>query len=230
MQKVYFYFDDSGVLHRNSNNRYFVYAGLVFIGNETKENAKRKYRAVNSKIKKSLGRQDELKACNLKRQHKHSLYRVLKNEESAGLTVDINRVSDRILYEKKAIHRYKDYVLKILVKRKLEQFIKEDKISKNEDIEIFIFVDEQPTSSNGFYGLRESIYEELHNGISNYNYGTFYPPIFSKGVSVNIEYCNSANNYLIQASDILANRIWTSFKVENENLRMIPNHLCLHLP
>lgn len=180
MQKVYFYFDDSGVLHRNSNNRYFVYAGLVFIGNEPKENAKRKYRAVNSQIKKSLGRQDELKACNLKRKYKNSLYQILKNEESAGLTVDIDRVYNSILCEKKAIHRYKDYVLKMLVKRKLEQLIKEQKLSNDEDIEIYIYVDEQPTSSNGFYGLRESIYEELRNGIHNYNYGTVHSPIFLK--------------------------------------------------
>ena len=36
MQKVYFYFDDSGVLHKNDPNRYFVYAGLFFLDNNSK--------------------------------------------------------------------------------------------------------------------------------------------------------------------------------------------------
>lgn len=230
MKTIYFYFDDSGVLHRNAPNRFFVYAGLVFLDSSDKDSAKRKYCNVNKKIKKSLGVSGELKACHLERKHKNSLYRTIKDIESAGLTVEIKRVNSNILDHKKSIHRYKDYVLKMLIKEKLKELINRDLINSKEDVRIMIYVDEQATATNGYYNLKESVYEELKNGVQNFNYGIFYPPIFKGRVTVSVQYCDSKNHYLIQASDILANRIWTSFMVSNEELRNIPNHRCLRLP
>ncbi len=91
-------------------------------------------------------------------------------------------------------------------------------------------MDEQATATDGFYSLKDSIFEELKKGIVNFDYGKFHEPLFTGKVKVNVSYCNSANNYLIQASDILANRLWTSFIKENKELRKIPNHRCLRLP
>ncbi|EOS7786373.1 DUF3800 domain-containing protein [Enterococcus hirae] len=230
MQKVYMFFDDSGVLHRNARNRYFVYAGLAFVGNEQKESAKRMYCTTLNRIRKQAGIDGELKACVLEPKYQYDLYRVLKNEQSMGLTVDIERVHQNILNEKNSIHRYKDYVLKRLVKAKLNEFIGKGLISPSEDILINICVDEQATATNGYYNFRDSVYEELKNGILNYNYGTFHEPLFLSKVEINVNYCDSKTNYLIQASDILANRLWTSFIVDDPNMRKIPNHICLRLP
>ncbi|CCX58815.1 putative uncharacterized protein [Blautia hydrogenotrophica CAG:147] len=229
-QKVFFFFDDSGNLHRNEPSGYFVYAGYVFTDRRELESAKRKYIHANKKLKEALGRDDELKAANLKSKHKRALFNSVKVYESVAAVVDISRVYDYILNDKKSICRYKDYVLKRCVKNRLKKFITDGCLSKNEDITISIFIDEQLTATNGYYDLRDSIAEELRYGIVNFDYGIRHPHVFDADVTVNIEYCDSSKNYLIQASDILANRIWTSYRTNNRNLRLIENQTTLTFP
>ena len=228
MEELHLFFDDSGVLHRNAPNRFFVYAGYAFIGKDNKEIAKRKYKKVVQRIQTKRGNREELKACYLDKSEKYELYRVLKNEHSMGLTVDIKRVQSNILDHKKSIHRYKDYVLKRLVKEKIKLLINRGLLNPEDDLKLCICVDEQATASNGYYNFEESVYEELKNGV--HNYGVFYEPIWKGKLEINVSYCDSKHNYLIQASDILANRLWTSFKIDNREMRNIPEHSCMRLP
>ncbi|RRQ83448.1 DUF3800 domain-containing protein, partial [Enterococcus faecium] len=176
MEELHLFFDDSGVLHRNAPNRFFVYAGYAFIGKDNKEIAKRKYKKVVQRIQTKRGNREELKACYLDKSEKYELYRVLKNEHSMGLTVDIKRVQSNILDHKKSIHRYKDYVLKRLVKEKIKLLINRGLLNPEDDLKLCICVDEQATASNGYYNFEESVYEELKNGVHNFNYGVFYEP------------------------------------------------------
>lgn len=230
-QKVYFFFDDSGVLHRNEQSGYFVYGGYVFLSREELDNAKRKYISANKAIKLELERTDELKAAGLEAKHKRALYTVVRKYESISCSVNIPRVYDSIISSKNSICRYKDYVLKRCVKAKLQDLIDKGKLEPDEDIIIEVNIDEQLTATNGYYSLRDSIKEELQHGIFNFDYGTFHKPIFDAQVDINLRYCESKNNYLIQASDILANRIWTSYRTGNSKLlNNIPNHLHLTFP
>lgn len=112
----------------------------------------------------------------------------------------------------------------------MEKLIADNHISRDEDITISIYIDEQLTATNGYYDLRDSIMEELQHGIMNFDYGITHPHVFNSNVSVKIQYCDSSRNYMIQASDILANRIWTSFRTKKRNLRMIPNQNLLTFP
>ncbi|MCR5236427.1 MAG: DUF3800 domain-containing protein [Lachnospiraceae bacterium] len=230
MQEVIFFFDDSGVMHKNAPGGYFVYAGYVFTSREELNHARRKYINANKKLKESLGRSDELKAANLKPRHKRALYEAVKEYASVSVIVDLSRVYDYILKDKKSICRYKDYVLKRCVKNRLKRLIANGDINKDEDIEIHIYIDEQLTATNGYYDLRDSIREELQYGIVNFNYGITHPHVFDSNVIVNIEYCDSSRNYMIQASDILANRIWSSYVKDKKELRKIPNHAPLTFP
>ena len=217
VQEVIFFFDDSGVLHKNEPSGYFVYAGYVFTDRNTLDVAKRKYINANRKLKKALGRTDELKAANLEVRHKRALFNSVREYDSVDVVVDISRVYNHILADKKSICRYKDYVLKRCVKNKLNHLIADGIISKDEEIKISIYIDEQLTATNGYYDLRDSIMEELQYGIANFDYGIRHPHLFDANVSVNIQYCDSSSNYMIQASDILANRIWTSYRTKNRN-------------
>lgn len=230
LQEVIFFFDDSGVLHKNSTSKYFVYAGYVFTGRKELNSAKRKYMHVNKALKKSLDRTDELKASNLKPKHRHSLFVAVKDYDSVSAVVKLSRVYDYILSDKKSICRYKDYVLKRCVKDKLKRLILDGRISKDEDIMISIYIDQQLTATDGYYDLRDSIREELQHGIVNFNYGIRHSHLFDANVIVNIEYCDSSRNYMIQASDILANRIWSSYVSGNEKWRKIDNHITLTFP
>lgn len=231
LQKVFFSFDDSGILHIKEKSGYFVYAGYVFTSLEEKETAKRKYISANKALKKILGTEEELKACKLIPKHRRSLFNSIKRYTSVSCAVKISDLRSYVLNDKKSICRYKDYILKRCVKYALQELIKSSKINPNEDIELFINIDEQLTASNGYYSLKDSIKEELQHGISNWDYGTIHHNIFNSEVTVNIKYCDSKNDYLIQASDILANRIWNSYKNNDQKLlENIPNHYHLTFP
>lgn len=231
MQEVFFFFDDSGVLHKKESSGFFVYAGFVFTEREELENAKRKYIHCVKNIKASTGRNDELKASSLSTNHKRALFNSIREYDSVAAVVDIKRIYDYILADKKSICRYKDYIIKRTVKRKLECLIANGLIQKDQDITIHIYIDEQLTATNGYYDLRDSIKEELQYGVANFNYGVRHPNLFDAQVKVDIQYCDSSKNYLIQASDILANRIWTSYARHKPSLRKrMKNHLLLTFP
>ena len=76
----------------------------------------------------------------------------------------------------------------------------------------------------------DGILEELRHGITNFNYGIFHRPILEGEFIVHTKSCVSENDYLIQAADILANRIWNSYEKQLIGLRSIPNHIFLKLP
>lgn len=227
---IHFFFDDSGVLHKNEKSGFFVYAGYIFLNREELDTAKRKYIHANKLIKASTGRTDELKAANLIIKYRHALFNPLRKFESVSAAVEINRIYDSILSDKRARCRYKDYVLKRCIKAKLQNMIQRGLVSPTEDVHLIVNIDEQLTATDGYYDLRDSIVEELQHGIINWDYGIRHPNVFSSKVDVDIVYCESKNNYLIQASDILANRIWASYCKNDPKLRAIPNHLLLTFP
>lgn len=227
---IYFFFDDSGVFHRNEPSGFFVYAGFVFTGREELESAKRKYKTANKALKKALEADYELKAAVLENKHKRSLLNSVLEYESLSAAVELSRVYDYIIDNKKSRCRYKDYILKLCIKKKLQDLIQRGVLNREEDIHLHISIDEQLTATDGYYDLRDSIAEELQHGIINFNYGVVHEKTFSGTVKVDIKYCESKNNYLIQASDIIANRIWTSYRVGRPELREIPNHTHLTFP
>lgn len=230
MKNVYFYVDDSGVLHRNARNEYFIYAGYCFLGKDHRDEAHRKYRTLSDNIKRGLKFHDEAKACRLKPKQKNKLYKIMHGYDSFSVAVKISDLRSYVLDDKNSIHRYKDYVLKRIIKEEVKKLLSLGKINNQEEVHIHIFVDEQNTASNGIYGLGDSVREELSKGISNFNYGVFYCPILYGKLFVDVNYCDSSKDYLIQSCDILANRIWTSYYLKNSKLRTLDNHTSLTLP
>ena len=100
--------------------------------------------------------------------------------------------------------RFLDYCLKLLIKQTIKALIKENKINANLPVKLIINIDEQTTKTNGYYNLRDGIFEELKYGISNYNYGKFHKPIVNSDLEVIVSYQKSEKSYLIQASDLIA--------------------------
>lgn len=229
-QEAIFFFDDSGVLHKNEPSGFFVYAGYVFTDRNDLQAARHKYINANKKLKRALARSDELKAATLTPKHKRALYNSVREYDMVAVVVEISKIYDHILAHKKSICRFKDYALKRCVKNKLEQLLNNGTLVKDEAITISIYIDEQLTATNGYYDLRDSIKEELQHGIANFDYGKIHPHLFETDVSVNIHYCDSSKNYMIQASDILANKIWTSYRTNDKQLLPKDRLLILTLP
>ncbi len=226
-QEIFIYIDDSGVLHEHSRERYFIYAGYIFVSKAQKDYALAKYRAANKKVHTG---NKELKACNAKGKTKRYLLSNMKQFESFACVVDIRRVYSKILAHKKSIHRYKDYCLKRLIKAKIEELIRRKRIKSNIPTILRIFIDNQPTSTDGIYNLRESIREEFSTGIENYDYGTYFPPIFKKRLCVEITFCDSKMHFLIQASDMLANCTFIKYNYNPKIDHGHKHHLQIFLP
>lgn len=223
--------DDSGNLHPHSKFNYFVYAGYVFTNKIELDNAKRNYRSLANTIS-SVRHLEEAKASNLLNypDDKRKLYAVMKKFESFHVVIDRRNVYDNILENKKSICRYKDYALKRVIKQEVNYLISSGQIDSEKNTKMIINIDEQATASDGYYNLRESIYEELANGIYNFDYGKFHEPLLHGGLDISIEYFDSKKNYMIQASDILANRIWSSYILNRSSWRKISKHNLLTLP
>ncbi len=230
-QIIFIYVDDSGVLHKKSKDKVFVYGGYIFTSVNERADAERKYKALNKKISESLNTQEELKACILEHKHRNSLYKVLREYHSFSLIVNIEKIYDYILEDKKAICRYKDFVLKVMIKTALSNLINLNMIDSDKPTKLIIQIDEQLTSSNGIYNLKQSIYEEFKHGIVNYNYNVKHNNLFSNTLEVSVKYRDSKHNYLIQASDILANRIYNAER--HNNISLFPtkyNHFMKYFP
>ena len=230
MQEIYTFIDDSGVLHKNADNKHFIYAGYIFLDKPSKESAKRKYKKLNREISRKIRRSDELKACNLSTSNKRALFNVMRKELSFHVCVEIDRVYSSILQDKKSIVRFKDYALKRLLKQVFVELINSEDINPHEDMRIFINIDQQLTSTDGYYGLRDSIIEEFRYGIINHNYGCLYQPIVFANLDVELKYCDSKHDYLIQASDILANRMFAMYRDNKKSLFPKNRHIQLLLP
>lgn len=112
-------------------------------------------------------------------------------------------VLDSIFESKKTKQRYLDYVYKISVKRAFEQLILNKQIIPNEIENIYFFVDEHTTATNGRYELREGIEQELKHGTHNFEYNTYYPPIFLNVRSIDMKFCNSEAHYLLEPLTLL---------------------------
>src|SRR5690606_8345384 len=120
--------------------------------------------------------------------------------------------------------------LKRAIKEKIIKLIKSGYVDPQKFVYLRIYIDEQLTATDGYYDLEGTIYEELVNGIINFDYNTFHTPILHGGAKIKIKFLDSKNNDLIQASDVLANRLRASFVYNNPELRRKPNHSYLQFP
>ena len=232
-QNVSIYLDDSGVFSLNSVYDYFIYAGYAFPSEQERIHARESFKDMSRKIKASLGlsMDSELKAAGLEIKHKRSLYNCVRFFDSLSATVHLGSVNSSIMNNKLSIHWYKDYVLKRMIKAKLEALITAGKIDNYRPVSLRIYIDQQHTSTNGYYKLSDSIREELIHGIHNFDYGVFHPPILFADSIIDIRFCDSAKDYLVQASDILANRLWYGRNFNKPTLYThIPSHKNISLP
>ena len=101
-----------------------------------------------------------------------------------------------------------DYAYKIGVRRALERLVDEGLVNPSEVENMYFFVDEHTTATNGRYELKEALEREFKNGTYNYNWDKFFPPLFTSINTVNLEYCNSATKLLVRAADVVANRVF----------------------
>lgn len=216
---IYVYSDESGVFDRIHND-WFVFGGVIFLSKDEKDNFSRKYLHAERKLResRSLKKSDELKATLLSNKDKAKLFRSTNKVFKFGVSVNQKALNPNVFKNKKNKQRYLDYVYKIALKRAFESLIKQNRIIAESVENIYVFVDEHTTATNGRYELREALEQEFKIGTFNWNYILFYPPIFRKLKSVQVAFCDSKAKPLIRAADIIANRIyWDTVRMAGQN-------------
>ena len=223
---VYFFMDDSGVLDFAANEKYFLYCGYMIIGKENKDNLLRKYNSVRNAIAKEYPNEKEIKGKvfnkNIGRELRDQLrlYKVMRSNYCYNLILEVNNefVYDCILENKKSKTRYKNYVIKMMIKEALLKALRDGMIDDTL-LNIKILVDEEGQSTDGLYDLEESIRSEIFHGVHNFDYGTFYEPIFHEQKSkVKVTYCKSEVVRPVQTADILANLCYFFFHTDSYSL------------
>lgn len=208
-QIIYISLDDSGKL--NSNEKYLVYAGLFFTSKKELDKFKGKYKKIRDQIAKKdiYANIEELKGYTLESKDRLRILRFVHKYSTAGLVVNNSQIEKQdILYSKDAKGRYRDYVIKLLIKDIVIDLIKRKIIDPYKNVTLIVNMDQESAKTNGRYKLDEGIYEELVKGIINFNYGFKTAPVLFGGLNVKIYTQNSKDSIIIQASDIIANNIW----------------------
>lgn len=206
---IYVYSDESGVFD-SKHNDFFVYGGLMFLSKDSHENWKRKYLNAERTIRKSEGLSEniEVKATSVSNKSKGKLYRGLNHTEKFGIVIHEKGIQQNIFNDKKTKQRYLDFAFKIGVRRKLENLIKRGLLVPENIENIYFYVDEHTTATNGRYELRESLEQEFKKGTYNWNWDKFFPPLFPNVHSIDVSYCNSKKKTLIRSADIIANKLY----------------------
>lgn len=206
---IYIYSDESGSFDKIHND-YFVFGGILFLNDSEKDICARKYATAEKVIRASsnLDRNSEIKAATINNKSKAKMYRSLNQYEKFAVIIYQKQILDRIFGGKKDKQRYLDYAYKIAVKRKFQMLI-DNRIIDAEKVEnLYFYVDEHTTATNGCYELRQGLEQEFKNGTYNRDYNKFYEPIFPNVRAVNLQFCNSSVKTLVRAADIIANRVY----------------------
>ena len=226
--EIYVYSDESGVLDKQ-HNRYYVFGGLIFLSGGNRDVCSRKYIAAenNVRLSEKIEPGTEMKACNMQPKSKNKLYHILKSEERFGAIINQKKlVKDELFSNKKSKQRYLDWAYKMAVKTKFQEMITQGIIDPQKVESISFLVDEHSTATDGLYELRESLEKEFKIGMWNFDYMTFYEPLFPSVKSLNLQYCNSAKTILVRAADIVANHI---FYLANKNDGVVNSENKLHI-
>lgn len=228
---IFVYSDESGVFDK-IHNEYFVFGGLIFLDKESRDICARKYSKAENDVKRSnkMDENQEAKASALSNKYKAKLYRSLNNVIRFGVVIEQEKVNDNIWNAKKSKQRYLDYAYKIAVKRCFEHLIREGRITPQEVENIYFFVDEHTTATNGTYELLQSLEQEFKYGIFNPDWAKFYPPIFPTVKTVTLKYCNSCQNTLVRAADVVANRIFYNARIDPDYKSSANNLYVIRLP
>ena len=185
----YLFLDESGNLHKNSPDRYFVIGG-IFTNNY--DDIKKSYVEINRELKEKLNMDfdTELKAAYLNMEEKMDIVVKLQQMNGmyiVGVIVDKEKIGVKI----EEIHLYYNYIIGKL----LDYLIKIGLIKTNEKDYLFINIDKSSMKIEDINSLE--MYLKIHFNIER-----------KMKFELNVAYWDSSKNYMIQVADIMCNTIW----------------------
>jgi hypothetical protein len=200
----YLFLDESGNLHKNSPDRFFVIGGIY---TNNYKDIKKSYVEINHELKEKLNMdfETELKAAYLNMEEKMDI--VVKLQKMNGMyIVGIIVDKEKIGIEIDEIHLYYNYIIRIL----LDYLIKIKLIKTGENEELYLNID------------RSSMKIEDINSLENYLKTHFNIEKKLKYI-INVSYWDSKKNYMVQIADIMCNTIWNI--AQSKKSWVLFNHL-----
>lgn len=227
---LFIYSDESGTFDQKHNN-FFIFGGLVCVGQEEKEKYSRMYAHVENIIKeKRTNKKREIKGNNTSGPYKAKLFRSLNNVKKFTVIIKEKDLSPDIFSDKRHKQRFLDFAYKLVVKACVKQLIDDGIININAIKEMNFYCDEHNTATDGIYELKESLYNEFKIGTFNYNWNKFYEPLIPKLQNINVYFCNSKNTLLVRAADIIANHIYHLSMTNELGFAKLNNFTVFYLP
>lgn len=185
----YLFLDESGNLHKNSPDRFFVIGG-IFTNNYT--DIKKSYVEINKELKEKLNMdfEAELKAAYLNMEEKMDI--VVKLSQMKGMyIVGIIVDKEKIGIEIERIHLYYNYIIRKLLDYLIR--IKLIKIGKDDDL--YLNIDKSSMKIEDINSLQN--YLRTH-----FNIEKNYP------FEITVAYWDSKKNYMVQVADMMVNTMW----------------------
>lgn len=218
--EIFILMDDSGKLNKNENS--CIYGGLFFYSSKEYMNFINKYKSIINSIKCKYCKQNK-SLCNnncieikgttrIKQSDKRRIFNLVKKENNYGVFINNNKVYNSIMINKSARGRFCDYAQKRIIKEIVLYSIRNNKIDPNKLVKLYIKIDESKTKSNGYYNLKDSIYEELVNGIINYDYSKIHKPILNNDLNIIVKTYDSKYNFGIQSADIMSHYLHNEYE------------------
>ena len=208
--KLYVYADESGTFDK-AHNDIFVYGGVILRGTENRNDATRRYVAIEKAIRERGSNHPdgtELKAAFMSLKERKTVFTSIarKGCRQFAVIVDQKKLYDQIYESKKRKQRFLDYALKRGIKEAIVRSIADEGLKRSDIDAISVVVDEHSSSTSGKYNLEESINEELRCGMFNPEWNVFFEPVFSTDMpKIPVAYANSKSVPLVRAADVTAN-------------------------
>ncbi|MCI1895243.1 MAG: DUF3800 domain-containing protein [Lactobacillus sp.] len=234
---VYFFVDDTGVLDVPKHSPFFCYSGYMILGTHHKSDVIRQFSAISNDLKQQYG-VSEVKGSTFDKSDKSQLrdeirlQKVMYKHKSVfpiAVKVNNGELKSNIFSSASNRTRYKNYVLKRLIKAALCHQIQTGLIDPNHALNIKVYIDEETQRTSGLYSLEESIFAEAFDGIQNWNYGmSFAPFLFNRASKIRIEYVDSAQNRPVQTADILANLFYYFLENGYDISKLVGDSKCIY--
>ena len=206
---VFVYSDESGVLDP-VHNEYFAYGGLIFLGGEQKDAARRRYAAIEEELRARYAKfhnDREVKASKLSNRMQADVIEALTPWHTFGAIVVEKELPDYIFTAKKTKQRYLDFVYQRALKEALKALVDAGELNPNAVENVYVRADDHSSAINEHYELTQALEEDLKYGKAVFEFDRFFPPLFPTMQNVELAMHDSQRDPLIRAADMVANHV-----------------------
>lgn len=234
MNEIFILMDDSGKLNKNENS--CIFGGLFFYSSKEYMNFINKYKSIIKQIRCKYCKNNncdkncvEIKGTSkIEPSEKRRIFNLIKKQNNYGVFINNNKIYKSIIEDKSSRGRYLDYAQKRIIKEIILYSINNNFIDTTKPLNLYIKIDDAKTKSNGYYNLKDSIYEELVNGIINYDYSIVHQPLLKNKLNIDVRNYNSKYNYGIQSADIMAHYLHSEYEnyiIYNKDINTTTNFI-----